>query len=572
MRVEDGFVLVMSLLILPVFLGFAMILIDVGRGNNARGDLQAVVDAMALAGARELDGAAGARAEAQLAMEQLTNPVSMLDRSTGGPRSVTFSTGDARFEIVFLQRIPGDPGTTGDDLTPIDGTFKSTWAATSDDNANYVYVRASSATDFSLDLIFDSLFGLPDRVNLGAVAVAKADSAICDIPPLFICNPFEFVGGAYSASELQTRFAAGDLQARMIRLHPGGGSTAFPGNFGFLQVDGAMGTAEIRDYFAGGGVPICVRGGQSVDTAPGSRVAMADGINVRFDMMPGPSYGRQGLDYTPAIAQNVRKGYVPKKTGPNYNDCVPNGAGAATWSDDHIIDLSAGWPVNGSTGLPDPALNTGYNGSNDGAFGFPDNLYMTLPATGAGSAGTPGAYVGTNDQWPLQVYLDRNYGAGTFTVGTTGVNYGKILVGGTYETVSSFPGKMPSRYDIYRWEIARGLTSTRGPAPGGESGAPNCSTEDFARPIPSITSVDPARDPRILPVAIIDCVTEDENGAGGNSSVAVNTYATIFLNRPMRAWYPSSPQTIDVEIIDIQGFGGLGTLDTFTREEAILVR
>lgn len=568
---EDGFVLIMSLLILPVFLGFALLLVDVGRGNNARADLQSIVDAMALAGSRELDGISGARAEARTAMEQLTNPVSMLDLTTTAPKAVTYTTGDARFEIIFLQKIPGDSGAPGNDLTPIDVTFKSTWAATSDANANYVYVRAISPSEFSLDVMLDALFGLPDKVALGATAVAKADSAICDVPPLFICNPFEFVSGAYSASELQTRFAAGDLQSRLIRLHPGGGSTAFPGNFGFLQVDGSMGTSDIRDYFAGGGVPICMRGGQTVDTAPGSRVAMADGINIRFDVMPGPNYGKNGLDYVPAIAENVRKGFIPKKTGINYDDCVPNGAGAADWSDDHIIDLSAGWPLDAS-GNPDPAASTGENGSNDGAYGFPDNLEMTLPATQVGSSGTPGAYVGTDDQWPLQLYLDRNYGVGTYTVGTSGANYGKILVSGSYETVSSFAGKMPSRYDIYRWEISKGLTTTRSPDPGGEAGAPYCSTEDYARSISSITSVDPQQDPRVLAVAVIDCVTEAESGAGGNTNLNVNTYASIFLSRPMRSWYPSADQTIDVEVIDIQGFGGHGTLDTFTREEAVLVR
>jgi hypothetical protein len=34
----------------------------------------------------------------------------------------------------------------------------------------------------------------------------------------------------------------------------------------------------------------------------------------------------------------------------------------------------------------------------------------------------------------------------------------------------------------------------------------------------------------------------------------------------------SDDSTIDVEIIDITGFGGNGTLDLFVRDEAILVR
>jgi hypothetical protein len=35
---------------------------------------------------------------------------------------------------------------------------------------------------------------------------------------------------------------------------------------------------------------------------------------------------------------------------------------------------------------------------------------------------------------------------------------------------------------------------------------------------------------------------------------------------------PGVDATIDVEIIDITGFGGTGTLDDFIRAEAVLVR
>lgn len=558
---QDGFVLLMSLLILPIFLGLGLFLIDVGRHNNAHTDLQTVVDAMALAGARELDGNGGARARAQTAMTKIANPVSMLSTGNSPTKNIRYVSGDTRFTITFLDSIPTD------DMDPIDGTY----TATSDADAAYVRVQAYDTTEFGLETLASKLLGGPGSIPVGTEAVATAEAAICDVPPLFICNPFEFVGTTYDPSELQNRFMAGDLHGRMIRLHPGGGNTAFPGNFGFLQVNGAMGTNAIREYFAGGSVPICVRDGDTVDTAPGSRIAMADGINVRFDVMPGPQYGNQALGYIPAIAENVRKGYSPHVNGSgNANDCVSNGGGpnSGGWSDDHIIDLSNGWPTDANGVLLTDSY-TGIDGTADGAYGFPDNNAMVHPSV---TGGTPGAYVGTDSNWPLQTYLDKNYGVGTYTVGTTSPNIGSIYDGTNWETVSSFSGRIPSRYDIYRWEIANGLTSTRGPSPGDESGAPLCSTSDFSRTIPSITASDPTEDPRVLAVAIIDCVQEAESGAGGNTDLNVNTYASIFLSRPMRSWFPSSDQTIDVEVIDVLGYGGNGTLETFLREESVLVR
>ena len=38
-RSEKGYVLVFSILVLPVFVGFGLLIIDAGRGNNAHGDL-----------------------------------------------------------------------------------------------------------------------------------------------------------------------------------------------------------------------------------------------------------------------------------------------------------------------------------------------------------------------------------------------------------------------------------------------------------------------------------------------------------------------------------------------------
>jgi hypothetical protein len=54
----------------------------------------------------------------------------------------------------------------------------------------------------------------------------------------------------------------------------------------------------------------------------------------------------------------------------------------------------------------------------------------------------------------------------------------------------------------------------------------------------------------------------------------VNSFASIFLVNPMQQGGASEDDVgvIDVEVVDITGAGGEGTLDTFVRDEAILVR
>ncbi|MDU8928280.1 TadE/TadG family type IV pilus assembly protein [Alisedimentitalea sp. MJ-SS2] len=550
---EDGFVLIMSLIILPVFLGFGLILIDVGRGNNAHADLQTVVDALALTGARELDGSSNAMTNARNAMTELRNPVSMLTVSGSTTQAVTYSVGDTRFEVVFLTDIPAS------DDTPITAAWKAANAASTGSEANYIYVRAFDRNSFALDLIFDVLSffqsgsnPVPGSLPIGAYAVARSDSNICDIPPLFMCNPFEYVGGIYDPDEIQERFNAGDLHGRMIRLHPGGGSTAFPGNFGFLQVAGNPSADDIRDFFAGGSVPACFDDA-TIDTAPGAMTSVAQGINVRFDVLP-QNYGNQPLGYYPQIAENVRKGHTPPTTGGNA-DCTPTSAHA--WGDDHIFN-----PDNPSN-WTDTTL--GENGDDDGVYGFPDNDVMAHPQTKTGTTGTPGAYVGTNSDWNLQRYLDVNYGVGTYSETTLSTS------------ITSFAGRLASRYDVYRWEIATGnsLLNARSPGPtppnDGEVGLPNCSAGGGLQ---SITSIDPTADPRVLPLAVVDCGELQSNitGGGSLSDVVVNTYVSVFLTRPMENWFPSGERTIDVEVIDIAGYGGNGTLETFVRDEAVLVR
>jgi len=540
-RDENGFVLVLALLVMPVFIGFALIIIDIGRGNNAHSDLSAAADAVALAAAAELDGGVDAIPRAKAAMANVQTNVSMLARS-GADMEISLAYADVadnEFTVIFLEDIPEL------DTTPITTAFLTANQTTISTEAKYVYVRAQSR---DLDTaFFNPASMLPETVPVAAVAVAKSVSAICDIPPLYICNPFEYdSSGTYVGDALQTRFAAGDLHGRMVRLHPKGSGTHAPGNFGFLSVNGSSSADAIRDFFAGNPNPTCFAS-DTVTTKPGAATSISQGINTRFDIYEGPfnNWRNASRPFVIGPAVNVRKGVRPDVTvhGPNVDidDCVGQGS-SGTPGDDHLNDVEVGWDA---------------NATNDYVYGLSDNDAMDAP-----NLGIPGASIGTGN-WPIEDYLAENYGASAPLV---------RAIPNSFAGSSSLVGALvPSRYDVYRYEISSGLYSMRHPgemvggSPSGESGETMCGPNK-THPIDPITS----SDRRVTVAAIIDCGTVGDGG--GVNEYPVNAFASIFLTRPMERTAPSVDSTIDVEIIDITGFGGNGTLENFIRAEAILVR
>ena len=568
---ENGYVLVLSLILLPVFLGFGLLIIDVGRGNNAHADLSAAADAVALAGARELDGTAGAIARAHSAMAQLTNNVSMLARQ-GADMEIELvyeNTAGNEFRAVFLRGIPGSTprgassAIPGNDTTPIDGAFLTTWGTTDDALAEYVYVYAQSRNLETA--FFNPANFLPSSVPVSATAVAKSVSAVCDFTPLYICNPFEATLG-YSGPGLVARWAAGDLHGRLLRLHPKGNGTHTPGNFGFLQVEGDNGNTSasasaLRSVFAGRRPGSCFEAGQ-VTTKPGAAVSIAQGINTKFDIFAGPynNYpSGQSLGFSIAPAVNVRKGYIPRPQGNsgNYNDCS-----IVDESDDHFLDTSMPLVWNG----PDDTI--------DGPMGLPDNAVMEIVSTSVNGTAVPGAIVGRDD-WPIDLYFQRNYGVTWNSV------MDPVADNSFSGILSSSPGaNVPSRYDVYRWEIDNNYHQRRS-VTGGESGQPNC--QGVA------PRVDP--DPRLIYAAIIDCQDPNSIAQGGGINVYnVSSYAELFMTRPMGkngngnnastttyvgidgSTVETSDATIDVEIVRVTGAGASGVLENFVRNESILVR
>ena len=349
----------MSLILLPIFMGFALIIFDLGRGNNAHSDLSAAADALALAGARELDGAPDAIERARAAMATLSNSVSMLGITQDSFRiSLVYEPGGATFSsdeflVLFLTQIPEL------DTAPLRPAYLASVQTTDPALARYVYVQARSQ-DLQTAFI-NPVTMLRDSVPIATTAVAERVTGLCGITPLYICNPFEGLTG-YSGQGLIDRFEDGALQGRLLRLRRAGLELQ-PGTYGLLPVSEA-GSGQELDMVAGAENPTCYDA-RLLDLSASPKEDVSTAINTKFDIYEGAFASvLSGQKDFARPAQNVRKGYV-----------LPEGGGVceAAYSTD-----------------PDDLVR-----------GFPEDSGMTTLASGGG--------YGSGD-WDLAGYWQTNYG------------------------------------------------------------------------------------------------------------------------------------------------------------------
>ena len=225
-RDESGAALIYVSIALTVFMGFAALVIDGSRLFTLDTELQSAADAIALAGAAELDGEADAQTRADAAMANLVQ------------NSQTFGTGAAAitgFTRRFLDELP-------DDDQPITNDFVATDAA----STRFVEV---TVTEREVDSMFATAIGGDETAGAQAMAVAGFTSAVCEFTPLFICNPYE--GADDSLSYFSSQVASATERRKIIALKKAGsGASYFPGNFGFLESDLGPGANELKNSLA----------------------------------------------------------------------------------------------------------------------------------------------------------------------------------------------------------------------------------------------------------------------------------------------------------------------------------
>jgi Flp pilus assembly protein TadG len=399
---ERGIALILVSIMLPAIIGFALLAIDMSRANNLHNDLRKAADAFALAGAAELDGRADSWARAERAMATLVDNVSTF--STAGFTTLTAGQpgGGARCNSAgsiswcYLESIPAS------DATPVgSANYADANPAVGTAETRFIQVKVQPtgfATIFPASFLTGS--NADNAMNIGAEAVAGFRSGVCDFTPVFICNPYEMVGGTNDAGGITLQQAAASRQyrRRLIELRKvGNGAAAGPGNFGFLEPPTGIGNgAQALAETIATSQPLGCYSSGSVTTKTGQNAGpVQDAFNVRFGIrangnhFDSPTYGP---------AENVRKGAVQTKGSANqcpaYNQIEFGLTGNAGFPRD------ASWPYMGGR-------------------------------MGSGS-------------WDSTPYWETNFGVGT-----------------DYPT--DWDSDAPTRFDIYRYEIEAELTATVSP-------------------------------------------------------------------------------------------------------------
>ncbi|OBQ92929.1 pilus assembly protein TadG-related protein [Mesorhizobium sp. AA23] len=416
----------------------------------------------------------------------------------------TFSTANVPQTLLaagvtrtYLRSLPAS------DSTDIAAANIITDEVTDAPNARFVRV---TVTPVGFAAIFPASFltgnTANNSFNVGAVSVAGFTSGVCNYTPVFICNPYEMVNGTNSAGGVTLEEAVADtsIRRRLIELRTVGNNAAYgPGNFGFLAPpDGVGNGAQALAQTIATSRPIGCYSSQGVSTKTGQNTGpIQDAFNVRFGINPSGN-AFNSAEYGPA--SNVRKGASTAGNGNgngNSNQCPSY----------NQLTFNA----TGNMGLPRDAA-TPYMGGRMG-----------------------------DGNWNLSSYWSTNFGGTSYP--------------------SSWNTTAPTRYQVYKYEIANNLVGTA--SAGGEVGTPPSSCQ------PPVTTVDR----RLLYGAILNCNALEAAGNdlnGNSTNLPVEAFASFFLTEPVPG--ASAGGSVFVELVDITGRGGAGTLDSFLRDEAQLYR
>ena len=516
---RSGIAVVYVAVALPVIIGFSLLAIDFGRLATLQSSLQHGADALALAGAGELDRTPTAITRANNAIANLltNNPNKSLFATT----VVTIDASNVN--TCYLANLP--TAAQGGDATPVGldtGAVAPFICGATADKARYVQVKVKvNAATFTTIFPATFLGAASNSTTSGAEAVAGFDAAVCNFTPMFMCNPLEPANNADLTNDFGLYAMANDYTTRrkiirFLAFTGGNNVTAVPGQFGFLNVSGG-GANALGDQIASTSPKQCYLL-NALNTKTGSMTSLRDAFNVRFDLYKG-SY--KASSYPPGL--NVRKGYSVDFTA-SKNGVTTSSPCSQNPSTSSSAPTAIGMPVDScfATNTCSPNVNVG-NG--DWAWD-PDN----------------GMTVAFRNNGAIKGYWDYNFGSATLPTPPTG---------------SYSNSNPPSRYDLYRYEISSGYYSryspngaTTSPVPANnatissETGTAACATSGSVSPIDTSIGTGGV-DRRLMYGAIMNCIA---NGLqpGSNGSYHALAFGKFFLVRPV-----SSGNTLWTELVSL---------------------
>ncbi len=285
----SGAFAVWAALLAPVMITGAALSVDAARMYNLDQELQSAADALARAGAAELNQRSDSITRADRAIANLVSNSQKFGNQGSG--EVLAKT------VRYLKELPDNDY----DLVTTD------METTEPKEARFVEVTVYPQT---VSVMFPKgVVQSVTSVSLNAKSIAGTEEGVCSVAPLFVCNPYEGMGTSiYDALEDE------NYQRRLIQFKTtnNNNETYGPGNFGFLDpFDGHGGASAIADAVAVDLPSVCFSKATGVDMRPGNIASLRVAFNTRFDMYEG-SFKSYKNDAAYAPAANVVKGYSGK--------------------------------------------------------------------------------------------------------------------------------------------------------------------------------------------------------------------------------------------------------------------
>jgi hypothetical protein len=459
--------------------------------------MQNAADALALAGARELDKKTGARARATRAINNLV---------THGLAGMGISTPVTAATPVFYSALP-------DASAGFQGTLPK-----GDSDARFVAVTVNPTTVATVFPVrFLNAAGLNSFTAQGQAIAGTAGQQICKVPRVFICNPWQTTGNtddAAATASLISQIQPDSVGVRTELKVLNDGNTG-PGHFGWLvPPDGCKGASCLTEWTSENSPPACFSAG-AADLTTGAIESAVKAFNVRFDI---------GADANHSPVVNVRKGFVPDHGGSNWcrasldspiSPPVASGSRAmALPPDSSFTPLSAS---GGSIG----------NGQWDCATYWSFN-HIGVAAPTVRADGTSGAVCGT----PATTTLSR-YDVYTYENNN---NLVSDWSRGTFANAGAHPTPGPP---VVSYTSAMG-----------ENGQALCAGVGTAQ-----------TKRRVMEIAVINCEAQHDLITGGATAtnIPVAGYASFFITESIPTTGSASSRNVLGEMIGFSNLGGGGT-------------